>query len=70
MVPYGCTLGLVIGLIVVGSLAVALDFIRSTGIDVFDFSHGDRLAREGRELVAEFLEAHEALRTLPSRSAA
>ena len=42
----------------------------TNGIDVFDFSHGDRLARQGRELVAEFLEGHELLRTLPSRSAA
>jgi len=42
----------------------------TTGIDVFDFSHGDRLVREGRELVAEFLEGHEVLGTLPSRSAA
>ncbi len=40
------------------------------GIDVFDFSHGDRLAAEGRELVARYLDGHELLTTLPSRSAA
>ena len=40
------------------------------GIDVFDFSHGDRLITEGRELVTDFLAGHELLTTLPSRSAA
>jgi NTE family protein len=28
------------------------------GIGVFDFSHGARLAHDGRELVASFLESH------------
>ena len=40
------------------------------GIDVFDFSQSERLATEGRELVAEFLVGHPLLSTLPSRSAA
>ncbi len=40
------------------------------GIDVFDFSHGDRLITEGRDLVARFLAGHELLSALPSRSAA
>jgi NTE family protein len=40
------------------------------GIDVFDFSQSDRLADEGHELVAAFLDGHPRLSSLPRSTAA
>jgi predicted acylesterase/phospholipase RssA len=40
------------------------------GIGMYDFSHGDRLAAEGHDLVAAYLAEHPAITALPRRSAA